>query len=99
MIISPIGDDSNNSTFVGYIGAQKNQTQLVKLRLLLIRLLQSSQLYSPEILLNALTKAGPLDIEKVIVYGRVNRDCIYMVIQLSNPPINRWANTRKHWTF
>lgn len=59
----------NQSTFVGYLGSQKSP--LVKLRLLLIRLLQSSQLYSPEVLLNVLTKAGPLDIEKAIVFGRV----------------------------
>lgn len=71
MKISPIADDSNNSTFVGFLGSQKNETQLVKLRLLLIRLLQSSQLYSPDILLQELIKAGPLNIEKVIVYGRV----------------------------
>lgn len=75
MKIIPIVDDEegfNNSTFVGYLGLEQQQTHLVKLRLLLIQLLQSSQLYSPEILLDALSKAGPLDIEKVIVYGRVN---------------------------
>jgi hypothetical protein len=80
MKISPIEEDSNNSTFVGYLGSQKNQTQLVKLRLSLIRLLQSSQLYSPDILLQALTKAGPLNIEKVIVYGRVNMFLFYLLI-------------------
>ncbi|GAA5809917.1 hypothetical protein MFLAVUS_003332 [Mucor flavus] len=61
----------NQSTFVGYLGSQKSP--LVKLRLLLIRLLQSSQLYSPEVILNVLIKAGPLDIEKAIVFGRMSK--------------------------
>ncbi|CAO0793490.1 unnamed protein product [Mucor circinelloides] len=76
MKIIPIKDDEdgfNNSTFVGYLGLEQQQTHLVKLRLKLIQLLQSSQLYSAEILLEALTKAGPLDIEKVIVYGRMSK--------------------------
>lgn len=67
--ISPVDTEGNNkSTFVGYLGLQAKQTDLVKFRLLLIRLLLNSQLYSPETLLDVL---GPLDIEKVIVYGRV----------------------------
>lgn len=76
MKIIPIKDDeegfNNAATFVGYLGREQQQTHLVKLRLKLIQLLQSSQLYSPPVLLDALTKAGPLDIEKVIVYGRVS---------------------------
>jgi hypothetical protein len=64
-----VDEKLTNSTFVGYLATQN--TPLVKLRLLLIRLLLRSQLYSPDILLNVLTKAGPLDIEKAIVFGRV----------------------------
>lgn len=63
-------EESNQVTFVGFLGSQKSP--LIRLRLLLIRLLQSSQLYSPETLLTVLTKAGPLDIEKAIVFGRVS---------------------------
>ncbi|KAI8640536.1 vacuolar sorting protein 39 domain 2-domain-containing protein [Parasitella parasitica] len=76
MKIVPIVNDEegfNNSTFVGYLGLEQQQTHLVKKRLLLIQLLQSSQLYSPQTLLDALVKAGPLDIEKVIVYGRMSK--------------------------
>lgn len=73
MKIDPVEDGSNKTTFVGYLGAQAKQTELVKLRLLLIRLLQNSQLYSPSVLLDVLEKAGPLDIEKVIVYGRMRK--------------------------
>lgn len=62
-------DNLTKSTFVGYLGSQK--TPLAKLRLLLIRLLLRSQLYSPDILLTVLSKAGPLAIEKAIVFGRV----------------------------
>ncbi|KAL0078710.1 hypothetical protein F4703DRAFT_1796795 [Phycomyces blakesleeanus] len=58
------------STFVGFLSHQK-QTNLVKARLSLIKLLQCSPLYSAETLLEALSKDGPLDIEKVIVYGRM----------------------------
>lgn len=74
--MNPVDDDGNSfnkSTFVGYLGVQAEKTELVKFRLPLIRLLQNSQLYSPDILVNILTKAGPLDIEKVIVYGRVGK--------------------------
>ncbi|KAL9546656.1 hypothetical protein MBANPS3_006557 [Mucor bainieri] len=77
MQIMPIRDDeagfNNAATFVGYLGREQQQTHLVQLRLKLIQLLQSSQLYSPQVLLDALTKAGPLDIEKVIVYGRMSK--------------------------
>ncbi|KAK4513889.1 uncharacterized protein ATC70_005896 [Mucor velutinosus] len=77
MKIIPIKDDeegfNNAATFVGYLGREQQQTNLVKLRLKLIQLLQNSQLYSPHALLDALTKAGPLDIEKVIVYGRMSK--------------------------
>ncbi|GAN02424.1 transforming growth factor-beta receptor-associated protein 1 isoform X1 [Mucor ambiguus] len=77
MKIIPIKDDeegfNNGATFVGYLGREQQQTHLVKLRLKLIQLLQSSQLYSPQVLLDVLTKAGPLDIEKVIVYGRMSK--------------------------
>ncbi|KAI9031812.1 hypothetical protein CLU79DRAFT_730299 [Phycomyces nitens] len=58
------------STFVGFLCHQE-QTSLVKSRLLLIKLLQCSPLYSAETLLEALSKDGPLDIERVIVYGRM----------------------------
>jgi hypothetical protein len=76
-------------TFVGYLGTLKPQTQLVRLRLLLIRLLLKSPLYSPETLLDTLSKAGPLDIEKAIVYGRVKKKkkkkktCLFILICLS----------------
>ncbi|KAI7897305.1 vacuolar sorting protein 39 domain 2-domain-containing protein [Mucor mucedo] len=64
-------DTLSKSTFVGYLASQK--TPLVKLRLLLIRLLLRSQLYSPEVLLTVLSKAGPLAIEKAIVFGRMGK--------------------------
>lgn len=66
-----VDEKLKRSTFVGYLTTQN--TPLVKLRLSLIRLLLRSQLYSPDILLNVLTKAGPLDIEKVIVFGRMSK--------------------------
>ncbi|KAI8346357.1 hypothetical protein EDC96DRAFT_521434 [Choanephora cucurbitarum] len=61
------------STFVSYLGLQQQHSKLARTRLVLIRMLQNSSVYYPEVLLDALTKAGPLDIEKVIVYGRLNR--------------------------
>lgn len=67
-------DKLDHSTFVGYLGSLKKKTPLVKLRLLLIRLLLRSQLYSPDILIKALTEAGPLNIEKAIVFGRVSKE-------------------------
>ncbi|RCH95262.1 transforming growth factor, beta receptor associated protein 1, partial [Rhizopus stolonifer] len=66
-------DRLTKSTFIGYLGSLQQQSQLVKARLILIRTLQNSSLYSPEILLEVLIKAGPLDIEKVIVYGKMNK--------------------------
>ncbi|KAI8384808.1 uncharacterized protein BYT42DRAFT_603782 [Radiomyces spectabilis] len=59
-----------NLTFVGYLGYYK-QTNLVRLRLALIRLLQRSRLYSPPAIMEALKEAGPLDVERAIVYGRM----------------------------
>lgn len=70
-------DTLSKSTFVGYLASQR--TPLVKLRLVLIRLLLRSQLYSPEVLLTVLSKAGPLAIEKAIVFGRV---IIYHIVSL-----------------
>jgi hypothetical protein len=87
IVENPVSDDKlNNSTFVGYLGSLKKKTQLVRLRLLLVRLLLRSQLYSPDILLKALTEAGPLNIEKAIVFGRVStykEDFIHMVGRLT----------------
>lgn len=69
--VNPSNVSENEMTFVGYLGAHQ-QSSLVRRRLLLIRLLQRSELYDPGALLEAIEKAGPLDIEKVIVYGRVS---------------------------
>ncbi|KAI9472064.1 MAG: CNH domain-containing protein [Benjaminiella poitrasii] len=60
-------------TFVGFLESQPSPSHLIQLRVSLIRLLQTSELYSADTLLDALTKAGPLDIEKVIVYGKMNK--------------------------
>lgn len=57
--------------FVKFLGAHET-SELVRRRLKLIRLLQRSPLYEPERLLEAIKEAGPLDIEMVIVYGRVS---------------------------
>ncbi|KAG1471819.1 hypothetical protein G6F56_001908 [Rhizopus delemar] len=65
--------DLSHSTFIGYLNAEKSQIRLVQLRLSLIKFLQRSSLYLPEIVMEALTKAGPLDIEKCIVYGRMGK--------------------------
>ncbi|KAJ8655866.1 hypothetical protein O0I10_008530 [Lichtheimia ornata] len=70
--VNPSNVSENEMTFVGYLGAHQ-QSSLVRRRLLLIRLLQRSELYDPGALLEAIEKAGPLDIEKVIVYGRMKR--------------------------
>lgn len=69
--VNPSNVTENEMTFVGYLGVHQ-QLNLVRRRLLLIRLLQRSALYDPATLLDAIEKAGPLDIEKVIVYGRVS---------------------------
>ncbi|KAG1170351.1 hypothetical protein G6F70_007735 [Rhizopus microsporus] len=66
-------DDLSHSTFLGYLSTQKTQLRLVQLRLVLIRFLQRSNIYSPEIVMNALSEAGPLDIEKAIVFGKMNK--------------------------
>lgn len=65
------GNDAEKRTFVGYLGSHQKSSELVRRRLLLLRLLQSSTMYVPENLLQAISEAGPLDIELVIVYGRV----------------------------
>ncbi|KAI7898931.1 uncharacterized protein BX663DRAFT_442228 [Cokeromyces recurvatus] len=64
---------ANHFTFVDYLESQQSNFRFIKPRLLLIQLLEISQLYSPEILLNVLTEAGPLNIEKAVVYGRMNK--------------------------
>ncbi|RCH94337.1 hypothetical protein CU097_012873 [Rhizopus azygosporus] len=66
-------DDLSYSTFLGYLSTQKSQLRLVQLRLVLIRFLQRSNIYSPEVVMNALSEAGPLDIEKAIVFGKMNK--------------------------
>ncbi|KAI8994624.1 hypothetical protein BDB01DRAFT_846646 [Pilobolus umbonatus] len=63
---------TDEHTFVEYLGNIPNQTHLIRMRLLLIRLLQRSTLYSPQELLKTISRAGPLLIEEVIVYGRMN---------------------------
>ncbi|KAG1464110.1 hypothetical protein G6F46_003095 [Rhizopus delemar] len=82
-------DDSDLShyTFVGYLSTKKSHLRLVQLRLSLIRFLQKSSLYLPEIVMETLTKAGPLDIEKCIVYGKLgmHKESLDMLIhQLSD---------------
>ncbi|KAI9279181.1 hypothetical protein BY458DRAFT_432090 [Sporodiniella umbellata] len=66
-----IEESTAHVTFVGYLSTQKNHTSFVHQRLLLINFLLRSSLYNPETVMEALIKAGPLDIEKCIVYGRM----------------------------
>ncbi|CEG63955.1 hypothetical protein RMATCC62417_01017 [Rhizopus microsporus] len=66
-------DDLSYSTFLGYLSTQKSRLRLVQLRLVLIRFLQRSNIYSPEVVMNALSEAGPLDIEKAIIFGKMNK--------------------------
>ncbi|KAF7725930.1 transforming growth factor, beta receptor associated protein 1 [Apophysomyces ossiformis] len=58
------------NTFVEFLGSQP-PTSVVKHRLSLIRMLSRSQLYSAEEVFEVLPKAGPLNVELVILYGRM----------------------------
>ena len=69
--IHPTEIGGHDQTFVAYLGRHQ-ETELIRRRLLLIRLLQRSSLYDPKILFQEISEAGSLNIELVILYGRVN---------------------------
>jgi hypothetical protein len=63
----------DSETFVGYLGRkQHTESKLIDTRLPLIRLLQQSQLYDANTVMDSLSEAGPLYIEKTFIYGRVS---------------------------
>ncbi|KAI9491306.1 hypothetical protein BDB00DRAFT_883883 [Zychaea mexicana] len=68
--VNPMEIGGHDQTFVAYLGRHQ-QTELVRRRLLLIRLLQQSSQYDPPTLFQAISEAGPLNIERVIIYGRM----------------------------
>ncbi|CAO3630338.1 unnamed protein product [Cunninghamella echinulata] len=71
--VNPIEPNITDETFVGFLGRQAKNSQLVQVRLSLLRLLQDSELYDTNEVLECLLVAGPLDIEKAIIYGRLGR--------------------------
>ncbi|KAI9264961.1 hypothetical protein BDA99DRAFT_546741 [Phascolomyces articulosus] len=70
--IHPTIIGGHDQTFVAYLGRHQ-ETELIRRRLLLIRLLQRSSLYDPERLFQEISEAGPLNIEMVILYGRMKK--------------------------
>ncbi|KAI9323410.1 hypothetical protein BX666DRAFT_1847484 [Dichotomocladium elegans] len=70
---NPSNVNENEMTFVSYLGTRYVTSNLVRARISLIRLLQRSPLYDPKTLLEEMAKAGVLDIEMAIVYGRMKR--------------------------
>ncbi|KAI7847334.1 hypothetical protein BDC45DRAFT_542029 [Circinella umbellata] len=70
--IHPAEIGGHDQTFVAYLGRHQ-QTELIRRRLLLIRLLQRSSLYDPEVLFQEISEAGSLKIEIVILYGRMKK--------------------------
>ncbi|KAI9308017.1 hypothetical protein BJ944DRAFT_260999 [Cunninghamella echinulata] len=71
--VNPIEPNITDETFVGFLGRKAKNSQLVQVRLSLLRLLQDSELYDTNEVLECLLVAGPLDIEKAIIYGRLRR--------------------------
>ncbi|KAI8139926.1 hypothetical protein BJV82DRAFT_625529 [Fennellomyces sp. T-0311] len=70
--VNPAEASGNDQTFVAFLGRYQ-ESALVRRRLLLIRLLQRSSLYDPSKLFQAISEAGPLNIETVILYGRMKK--------------------------
>ncbi|SAM07114.1 hypothetical protein [Absidia glauca] len=69
--VDPMRPNVDSETFVGYLGRkQHTESKLIDTRLPLIRLLQQSQLYDANTVMDSLSEAGPLYIEKTFIYGR-----------------------------
>ncbi|KAI8988123.1 hypothetical protein BDF20DRAFT_970210 [Mycotypha africana] len=64
-------DQTQQCTFVSYLASQQHQTDVIKLHLKLIDLLQTSGVYSPAVLFERMKQPGLLSIEEAIVRGRL----------------------------
>lgn len=89
--VNPMEPNIIDETFVGYIGNQAKKSQLLQVRLSLLRLLQDSELYDANQVLESLIAVEPLDIEKAIIYGRVNFFFFFItiIIIIKKRKINR----------
>ncbi|KAI8342937.1 CNH domain-containing protein [Chlamydoabsidia padenii] len=72
--VDPMRPNVDNDTFVGYLGRkQHTHSKLIATRLLLIKLLEQSQIYDPNTVMDSLSEAGPLYIEKTFIYARLGK--------------------------